>query len=74
LARVINQNILPSAAYANDIQLGQVIKGWDEGLLEMGVGEKRKLTIQPALGYGSRSMGAAIPANSVLSKNQRYIL
>lgn len=53
---------------ADDIQSGQVIKGWDEGLLEMGVGEKRKLTIQPALGYGSRSMGAAIPANSVLSK------
>jgi len=36
----------------------------------MSVGEKRKLTIQPALGYGSRSMGAAIPANSVLSKNE----
>jgi len=33
----------------------------------MSVGEKRKLTIQPKLGYGSRSMGAAIPANSVLS-------
>lgn len=56
---------------AND-KTGQVIKGWDEGLLEMGVGEKRKLTIQPALGYGSRSMGSAIPANSVLSKNKAH--
>ncbi|TKA23275.1 FK506-binding protein 2 [Salinomyces thailandicus] len=44
---------------------GQVIKGWDEGLLDMCVGEKRKLTIQPDWGYGSRGMGP-IPANSVL--------
>ncbi|KAK3674952.1 Peptidyl-prolyl cis-trans isomerase fpr2 [Recurvomyces mirabilis] len=44
---------------------GQVIKGWDEGLLDMCPGEKRKLTIQPDWGYGSRGMGP-IPANSVL--------
>ncbi|KAI7370841.1 FK506-binding protein [Hortaea werneckii] len=44
---------------------GQVIKGWDEGLLDMCLGEKRKLTIQPDWGYGSRGMGP-IPANSVL--------
>ncbi|KAF2103059.1 putative FKBP-type peptidyl-prolyl isomerase [Rhizodiscina lignyota] len=44
---------------------GQVIKGWDEGLLEMCPGEKRKLTIQPEWGYGERGMGP-IPANSVL--------
>ena len=44
---------------------GQVIKGWDQGLLDMCIGEKRKLTIQPEWGYGSRGMGP-IPANSVL--------
>lgn len=44
---------------------GQVIKGWDQGLLDMCVGEKRKLTVQPEWGYGSRGMGP-IPANSVL--------
>ncbi|EOD51374.1 Fkbp-type peptidyl-prolyl [Neofusicoccum parvum] len=44
---------------------GMVIKGWDEGLLDMCVGEKRKLTIQPEAGYGSRNVGP-IPANSVL--------
>ncbi|KAH9822915.1 FK506-binding protein 2 [Teratosphaeria destructans] len=44
---------------------GQVIKGWDEGLLDMCIGEKRKLTIQPEWGYGSNGMGP-IPANSVL--------
>lgn len=46
---------------------GQVIKGWDQGLLDMCPGEKRKLTIQPEWAYGSRAMGP-IPANSVLSK------
>jgi FK506-binding protein 2 len=44
---------------------GQVIKGWDQGLLDMCPGEKRLLTIQPDWAYGARAMGP-IPANSVL--------
>ena len=43
----------------------EVIKGWDEGLLDMCVGEQRRLIIPPSLGYGNRPMGP-IPAGSVL--------
>lgn len=44
---------------------GQVIKGWDEGLLDMCIGDKRKLTIPPEFGYGDRGMGP-IPGGSTL--------
>ncbi|KRT86018.1 HLH domain-containing protein, partial [Oryctes borbonicus] len=46
--------------------VGQVIKGWDQGLLDMCIGEKRKLTIPPHLGYGDRGAGNLIPGGSTL--------
>lgn len=45
---------------------GQVIQGWEEGFNGMKVGGKRKLTIPPEMGYGSRAVGGVIPANSTL--------
>lgn len=44
---------------------GQVIQGWDLGVKGMKIGEKRKLTIAPELGYGEQDMGV-IPPNSTL--------
>ena len=47
------------------IGIGQVIDGWEMGIMGMKKGGKRKLTIPPQLAYGDRSVGI-IPANSTL--------
>lgn len=48
------------------IGIGQVIQGWDEGVLNMKVGEKRRLFIPASLGYGARGAGSIIPPHAAL--------
>lgn len=45
---------------------GAVIAGWEQGLRDMCIGEKRKLQIPPELGYGSMNLGDIIPPDSTL--------
>ena len=48
------------------VGVGQVIKAWDEALLDMKIGEKRALIVPPELGYGRRGAGNVIPPDSTL--------
>ena len=49
------------------IGIGQVIKGWDEGVMQMSLGEKANLKISSDYGYGARGAGGAIPPNADLN-------
>merc|ERR1712098_951772 len=55
-----------SEPFKFQIGVGQVIKGWEEGVLGMCVGEKRRLIVPPALGYGDQGAGDVIPGGATL--------
>ncbi len=49
------------------IGVGQVIKGWDAGVMQMSLGEKAMLRITSDFGYGARGAGGVIPPNADLN-------
>jgi FKBP-type peptidyl-prolyl cis-trans isomerase FkpA len=65
---VARSSIAASIAEPFSFQLdaGKVIKGWEEGVIGMRVGGKRRLTIPPELAYGKRGAGGVIPADATL--------
>jgi peptidylprolyl isomerase len=65
-----DSNVDPKFGHVQPFQfqigVGQVIKGWDEGVMSMKVGGKRTLTIPPDLAYGDRGAGGVIPPKATL--------
>lgn len=62
---VFDSSIPRGQPFSFDLGAGQVIQGWEEGVVGMKVGGERKLVIPPSLGYGSQTSGP-IPGNSTL--------
>src|SRR3989338_6085105 len=63
--RVFDSSLDRNLPFSFTLGVGQVIRGWDEGLIGMRVGGKRLLTVPPEYGYGDQGVGA-IPPNSTL--------
>jgi FK506-binding protein 2 len=55
-----------AASFKFTLGAGDVIKGWDRGIVGMRVGEKARLVVPPTLGYGKRGSGSEIPGDSTL--------
>ena len=63
--RVFDSSLDRNTPFTFELGVGAVIRGWDEGLIGMRVGGRRRLIIPPEYGYGKQS-GGAIPPNSTL--------
>ena len=69
--RLLSDSSVFDSSYGKDpfetkIGVGKVIKGWDIGIMTMGVGEKAILSIESDYAYGDRDVGGIIPAGSTL--------
>ena len=64
--RKFDSSVDRGQTFAFRIGVGQVIQGWDEGVMSMKKGGKRTLHIPASLGYGARGAGGVIPPNADL--------
>jgi FKBP-type peptidyl-prolyl cis-trans isomerase len=64
--KVFDSSIPRGQPFPVKLGAGMVIEGWEKGLVGMKVGEKRRLTIPPELGYGAAGAGGIIPPNTTL--------
>jgi len=64
--RKFDSSVDRGTPFVFEVGVGQVIRGWDEGLASMKKGEKARLLIPAELGYGARGAGAVIPPNANL--------
>lgn len=66
LGKKFDSSVDRGATFKFKIGAGQVIQGWDLGVMDMKIGQKRRLVLPPELGYGARGMPGAIPPNATL--------
>lgn len=64
--KVVDSSFERKKPFRFNVGTGQVIKGWDEGLMMMNVGSKWQLIIPSELGYGKNGAGGVIPPNATL--------
>jgi FKBP-type peptidyl-prolyl cis-trans isomerase FkpA len=63
---LFDSTVPPAEPVSFTVGRGEVIRGWDEGVLGMRPGGARKLVVPPSLAYGSRGLPGAIPRNATL--------
>jgi FKBP-type peptidyl-prolyl cis-trans isomerase FkpA len=63
---LVDSHVPPAEPLGFIVSAGEVIRGWDEGVLGMRPGGSRKLVVPPNLAYGSRGVPGAIPRNATL--------